>query len=102
MKSRRPILVVLGILLLALATRSPGAGLFWIICGGLLVACWWLPDSIMHRSRQRQWEAALDRAAEGWPTAHDRLLFRLDRIYRGTAAAPGAFLVLYGRLNLTA
>jgi hypothetical protein len=101
MRKRRRPLAVLAVLLLVLATRSPGAGLFWIICGGLLAACCFLPDSVVHRSRQLQWEAALDRAAEGWPTAHDRLLFRLDRIYRGTAASAGAFLILYGLLNLT-
>ena len=91
----------LGVLLLLLATRTPAAGLAWIVCGGLLgTAAWRLPDSFFHRSRELQWEAALERAAEGWPSARDRRLIRLDRFYRGALASIAVFLVLYGLTSL--
>src|SRR5436305_12100120 len=101
MRRHRRLVAASGVLLLVLATRTPAAGLAWIVCGGLLAtAAWRLPDSFVHRSRELQWEAALHRAAEGWPTAHDRRLIRLDRLYRGGLATAGVFLVLYGLTNL--
>ena len=91
----------LGVLLLVLATRTPAGGLAWMVCGGLLLAAAWrLPDSSFHRSRGLQWEAAQERAAEGWPTPHDRVLIGLDRIYRGAFATVGVFLVLFGLTSL--
>src|SRR4051794_8486870 len=101
MKRHRRLIAALGLLVLLLATRSPGAGLFWILCGALLLAAaWQVPDAVLHRSRQLQWEAALDRAAEGWPTRQDRVLLLRDRLYRGTAATAGMFFVLFGLVRL--
>jgi hypothetical protein len=100
MTRHRKLLLGLGAAALALATRTPGAGLFWILCGCLVCACWFLPDSVVHRSRELRWEAALHRAAEGWPTAQDRFLIRLDRFYRGGAVTLGVFLILYGLVSL--
>jgi hypothetical protein len=100
MKRRRRLTVAAAVLVLALATRTPGAGLFWILCGCLVCACWFLPDSVVHRSRELRWEAAQHRAAEGWPNAGDRLLIRLDRIYRGGVVTLGVFLILYGLISL--
>lgn len=99
MRNRRRPLAALGILVLALATRTPGAGLFWMLCGCLVCACWFLPDSVVHRSRELRWEAALHRAAEGWPTPQDRFLIRLDRFSRAAAVTVGVFLILYGLIS---
>jgi hypothetical protein len=100
-KGRRRQIAVVAFVVLVASTQTPGAGLFWMLCGTmLLAAAWRVPESVLHRKRQLQWEAALERSAEGWPTSRDRFLIRLDRIYRGGAATFGVFLILYGLLCL--